>query len=202
MPNKQENKRVALFGGSFNPLHNGHIALAKAVLAHHYADEVWLLVSPQNPLKQIADLAPEQVRFDIVQKAISEETNIKASNIEFSLPRPSFTWNTLQALKEKYPNILFSLLIGADNWSVFSKWKNHELIVQNHQLLIYPRDNDNIDKSKLPYNAKIVNAPLLPISSTLIRERLIKGESIAAFVPQSVEVHISDYYHYFLTNAQ
>lgn len=98
-------KRVALFGGSFNPIHNGHVALAQAVLDAHLADEVWLMVSPQNPLKQQADLRPENVRLSIAQQALQKHENIKVSNFEFALPRPSYTWNTLQALSRAYPCI-------------------------------------------------------------------------------------------------
>lgn len=180
------NKRVALFGGSFNPIHNGHIALAESVIAADLADEVWLMVSPQNPLKEQSELRPEQVRLHLAQLALQGIDCIKVSDFEFSLPRPSFTWNTLQALKTKYPHITFTLLIGGDNWSCFDHWAHYKDILSNYSLIVYPREKTEISPNKLPPNVKLLNAPLYPYSSTLIRSLVKSKKSIANMVPKSI----------------
>lgn len=180
-------KRVALFGGSFNPIHNGHVALAQAVLDAHLADEVWLMVSPQNPLKQQADLRPENVRLSIAQQALQKHENIKVSNFEFALPRPSYTWNTLQALSRAYPCITFSLLIGGDNWCCFDKWAHYADILRLYDLIVYPRPNNEINTSSLPPHVSMLQAPLYPYSSTDVRARVKQGKSIHGMVPDVVE---------------
>lgn len=187
-------KRVALFGGSFNPIHNGHVALAQAVLDAHLADEVWLMVSPQNPLKQQAELQPEGVRLSIAQQALLGHEHIKVSNFEFTLPRPSYTWNTLQALGKAYPHITFSLLIGGDNWCCFHKWAHYADILRLYSLIIYPRLDNEIETSSLPPHVSLLHAPLYPYSSTDVRVRVKQGKSIHGMVPEVVEKAIINAY--------
>lgn len=189
-------KRIAIFGGSFNPIHNGHIALAQSVVNQGLANEVWLLVSPQNPLKEQRDLLDEQQRLNLARKALEGETHLKVSDFEFTLPRPSYTWSTLQALSQTYPSYEFLLLVGADNWKVFDKWAHYEDILSRYHLLIYPREGYDIDASSLLANVNLIEAPLFPISSTDIRQMVREGKDIKKYIPIIIEKDIKDLYSY------
>lgn len=178
--------RVAIFGGSFNPIHNGHIALAQTVIAQDLADEVWLMVSPQNPLKAQADLVDENQRFALAQKALVEVEGVSASDFEFQLPRPSYTWKTLEALRYEFPHIEFSLLIGGDNWAVFDRWANGEEILRHHRLIVYPREGSPIDPDSLPSQVQLLEAPLFPFSSTDIRQALRNREDVSSLLPPAI----------------
>ncbi len=168
---------IVLFPGSFNPIHLGHIQLAEYVLTQPNVDEVWFLVSPNNPLKEANTLWDEQFRLQLVQAAIQGKERMRVSDFEFALPRPSYTANTLRALAVAYPDKQFALLIGEDNMQVFDKWREHEWIAANYPIYVYPRENAD-SLSSLSYEGGrgslyILNdAPLCPISSTEIRERL------------------------------
>jgi len=169
--------RFCIFGGSFNPIHNGHIALAQAVLEQCHVDEVWLMVSPQNPLKLgDADLLDDNLRLEMAQKALEGIDGIKACDYEFHLPKPSYTWNTLQHLSADYPDHTFILLLGGDNWAHFQRWRHWQDILWHHDIIVYPRDN----------HPGTINVPLLDISSTDIRRRVRAGESIKGLVPDSI----------------
>lgn len=132
-------KIIGIYGGSFNPIHYGHIGVAKWVKEHTTLDEVWLMVSPNNPLKDSKILAPEQERFGAVKEAIKDIPGLVASDFEFNLPRPSYMAKTLKELKKTYPAYDFVLIIGADNISTFNKWKDYEYILKNYKILVYPR---------------------------------------------------------------
>ena len=178
--------RIAIFSGSFNPIHNGHLAIAHEVLTQGAADELWFLVSPQNPLKKNIRLFPETDRLEMVKLAIENETGMKASDFEFHLPRPTYTINTLEKLREKYPEHQFKLLIGGDNLIIFHKWVEHKRIIDEFGLIVYPRpDFDTESLPKFP-NTTIITAPLINLSATEIREKLVKGESITGMVPEKV----------------
>ena len=176
-------KRVALFGGSFNPIHNGHIALAKQIISDKLADEVWLLISPQNPLKEESGLMDENIRLDLARKALCNETSIIASDFEFHLPRPSFSWSTLNALSQEYPENDFVLVIGADNWLIFNKWAHYEDIILKYPIIIYPRKGCYIESSKLPKTIHLMDSPLYPFSSTEIRKAC---ETIKKMLPKEI----------------
>ena len=178
--------RTAIFGGSFNPIHRGHIALADFVVQGGWTDEVWLLVSPQNPLKAAAGLFPEQLRLALAQQATENYDRIKVSDFEFHLPRPSFTYKTLAALRESYPDRSFQILIGADNWLCFDRWAHHEELLRDYELLVYPRQGYDIDTTSLPPNVQFVPAPLFPFSSTQLREMLLRGEDLSGILPQEI----------------
>lgn len=178
--------RTAIFGGSFNPIHRGHIALADFVVQGGWTDEVWLLVSPQNPLKAAAGLLPEQLRLALAQQATENYDRIKVSDFEFHLPRPSFTYKTLAALRESYPDRSFQILIGADNWSCFNRWAHHEELLRDYELLVYPRQGYDIHTASLPSNVRFVPAPLFPFSSTQLREMLLRGEDLSGILPQEI----------------
>ncbi|MBR1547745.1 MAG: nicotinate (nicotinamide) nucleotide adenylyltransferase, partial [Prevotella sp.] len=152
--------RIGIFGGSFNPIHAGHIALAQAALNQCSLDEVWLMVSPQNPLKRDWHLLADDQRLLLAQKALEGVHGVKASDYEFRLPKPSYTWNTLQNLSKDYPNHTFQLLIGGDNWAHFERWRHWKDILRHYGIIVYPRD-------QYPGTLRV---PLLPVSSTEIRE--------------------------------
>ena len=178
-------KKVGIFGGSFNPIHTGHIALAQAVQKQCELDEVWLMVSPQNPLKRNdLDLLDDQLRLQIAQKALEGVDGVKACDYEFHLPKPSYTWNTLQHLSKDYPDHTFILLIGGDNWAHFERWRHWKDILWHHDVIVYPRDR---------YQGTI-DVPLLPISSTEIRQRVRAGKSIKGLVPDAIVSFVCEYY--------
>lgn len=179
-------KRIGIFGGSFNPLHLGHLGIAKAVVEQGLADEVWLMVSPQNPLKQSGDLLDEQLRFELAKAAVEDVPHVLATNFEFALPRPSYTYATLEALEAAFPDHHFSLIIGGDNWAVFRKWANWVEILASHEIIVYPRMDSPIEASSLPPMVHLLDAPLFPYSSTEIRHRLAAGEEVSAMLPAAI----------------
>jgi len=179
-------KRIALYGGSFNPIHIGHLALANYLCEWGEVDEVWFLISPQNPLKIIRDLLPEELRLDLVRAAIADYPRFKASDFEFHLPKPSFTYRTLKELKKEYPDFEFILLMGADNWLIINQWRNYKEIIAENRILIYPRLGYSINKSALPSTVRLIDAPVFEFSSSAIREALREGKDLRFFLPPSV----------------
>lgn len=178
--------RTGIFGGSFNPIHIGHLALANYFCEFEGLDELWFLISPQNPLKEQENLWPDEFRLKLVEAAIKECPKFKASDFEFHLPTPSYTINTLEKLKEAYPDRTFELIIGSDNWVHFDKWKESRRIIRENPILIYPRPGHPIDPHTLTNTTKIVNAPLLEISSTFIRRALANNRNITYYLPSGV----------------
>lgn len=179
-------QRIGIFGGSFNPIHEGHLAVAQSIIAAHQVDEVWLMISPQNPLKQASELAPEALRFAMAQRAVQNIPHLRVSDFEWQLPRPSFTWRTMEALRSSYPELAFSLIIGADNWHNFSRWAKHEQLLQEYPLWVYPREGYPIDATSLPNGVQLIDAPLFPYSSTDIRERLQQGRCTRGMLPEEI----------------
>lgn len=180
-------KSVGIFGGSFNPIHTGHIALAKSLCEKAGLDEVWFMVSPMNPFKKAAtDLLDDQLRLEMVKKALEGEPQLQACDYEFHLPKPSYTWHTLQAISQDFSDIRFTLLIGGDNWAAFDKWYHHDDILAHYPIVVYPRKDSDI--GEVPEGVIIVETPLLNISSTEIRHHIAKGESIHGMVPESIEL--------------
>lgn len=179
-------KSVGIFGGSFNPIHTGHIALAKSLCEKAGLDEVWFMVSPMNPFKKAAtDLLDDQLRLEMVKKALEGEPQLQCCDYEFHLPKPSYTWHTLQAISQDFSDIRFTLLIGGDNWAAFDKWYHHDDILAHYPIVVYPRKDSDI--GEVPEGVTIVETPLLNISSTEIRHHIAKGESIHGMVPESIE---------------
>lgn len=172
--------KTGIFGGSFNPIHNGHIALAQAVRRQCQLDEVWLMVSPQNPLKQDQQLLADDKRLLLATKALEGVEGVRVSDYEMHLPRPSYTWNTLQHLSADYPDRTFVLLIGGDNWAYFQRWRHWKDILRHYDVIVYPRDQ---------YPGTI-DVPLLDVSSTEIRRRVKAGEDISPLVPASIEASV------------
>lgn len=185
--------RIGLFGGSFNPIHYGHIRLARQLLALAALDEVWFVVSPQNPLKQQTDLLDDDLRLQMVEMALQREKGLRASDIEFRLPRPSYTWNTLQTLREEHPDDEFTLLIGGDNWERFPLWYRADDIVRDFNIVVYPRTGSDIDEQQLPPTVRIVRTRRINISSTMIRQRIALGQTLSRLVPKAVADFIEQY---------
>ena len=164
--------RTGIFGGSFNPIHNGHISLARQLKEREGLDEVWLMVSPQNPLKQSSDLLDDEARLEMARKALEGVEGIIASDYEMHLPRPSYTWNTLQALSRDYPEREFVLMIGGDNWDHFDRWYRSDDIKANYEIVVYTRTPGD--------------AGFIDISSTDVRQRIRQHRSIRKLVPPAV----------------
>jgi len=185
--------KIALFFGSFNPIHNGHIHIANHIINNGICNEVWFVVSPLNPMKKNSSLLDDSVRLQLTRKAINSVNNFKICDIEFSLPKPSYTYNTLNILKNKYKEHDFHLIIGGDNFDIFHKWKNHEEIINKFKLIIYPRKYSSIQSSSLP-NVIFLDASLKNISSTEIRENIKKDKSIYSLVPDCIVDDVIKYY--------
>ena len=163
----------------------GHIALAQAVLERCGLDEVWLMVSPQNPLKQNdSDLLDDELRLEMAQKALEGVEGVKACDYEFHLPKPSYTWNTLQHLSKDYPDCSFTLLIGGDNWAHFERWRHWKDILREYGVIVYPRDQ----------YLGTIDVPLLPVSSTEIRQKVRNNEDISGMVPENIVPLVEKYY--------
>lgn len=179
-------KKVGIFGGSFNPIHIGHLALANYLCEFSHLDEVWFMVSPQNPLKRNDKLWDDELRLELARLATEDYPKFKVCDIEFQLPRPSYTIHTLNALKEAYPGHEFTLLIGADNWKLFPHWKASDEIIAHHKVLVYPRPGYEIDENELPPSVSLVHTPLLEVSSTFIRESIEAQKDVRYFLHPKV----------------
>ena len=186
--------RIGIYGGSFNPIHNGHTHLAQALVEQGIVDELWLLVSPLNPLKQdvSTDIAEYGHRLNMASLATQSIKGVKVSDFERHLPIPSYTINTLHALSEAYPQHTFSLVIGADNWERFPRWYHSEEIISTYNIYIYRRPDCHIDETSLPPTVMLVDTPLYDISSTKIREAVRRNESLTAYVDYRVGQYIKE----------
>lgn len=192
---------IGLYFGSFNPIHNGHLIIANFTVQNTDLDEVWLVVSPQNPFKKSAVLLNEQHRLSLVKIALEGEIKIKASNVEFKLPKPSYTSNTLVYLKEKYPKNTFSIIMGSDGFQNIDKWHNASYILKNHKIFIYKRPGFEINNS-FGADISILDSPQIEISSSFIRKQISLKKSIRFYVPDSVkeEIEREGYYASSLEN--
>lgn len=182
-------KKTGLFFGSFNPIHIGHLILANYILENTDMEELWFVVSPQNPFKNKKSLLNDHNRLDMVQLAVRNYPNMRASNIEFSLPVPSYTVDTLTYLKEKYPDHSFALIMGEDNLNSLHKWKNSEQLVSNHQIIVYPRlFSEAKEDHPLSKHAHIsvISAPVIELSATEIRNMIRKGKNVRPMLPPEV----------------
>jgi nicotinate-nucleotide adenylyltransferase len=188
--------RIGLFFGSFNPIHIGHLALANYMQTFTDLDEVWLVVSPHNPLKDKQKLLDQNQRLHMVNLAIEEHPKIKSSNIEFQLPQPSYTIHTLTYLKEKYPQYQFCLIMGSDNLSTFNKWKNFEEILKRYELYIYPRPDYKGSEFDSHPKVKFTQAPLMEISSTFIRNACKEKKDIRFFLHPKVWEYMDEMHFY------
>ena len=179
--------KIGLFFGSFNPIHNGHLVIASTMLNETNLDKVWFVVSPQNPFKSTKSLLHEFDRLDMVRAAIEGDDRLEASDIEFQMPKPSYTVDTLTYLKDKYPSYEFVLIMGEDNLTHFHKWKNYEQIISNFEVFTYPRPNNPTTVFHDHEKVTITAAALMDISSTYIRNCIAANKSIDYLVPQKVK---------------
>lgn len=181
---------TVIFGGSFNPIHRGHLSLACEVCRHGLANEVWFMVSPRNPHKAECDILHEAHRLRMVELATEGHERFRACDFEFSLPRPSYTATTLEELRKAFPEREFVLLIGADNWNNFHKWHKWEEIIARYRIIVYPRGEGCVPY--LPDRVMWLNAPLCDVSSTQVRAMAAKGEDISPLVPPAVYRYIKE----------
>jgi nicotinate-nucleotide adenylyltransferase len=178
--------QTGLFFGSFNPIHVGHMVIANYMLEFTHLEKLWFVITPHNPKKDKASLLPDHQRLRLVREAIGDNTRMKASDIEFNLPQPNYTINTLTYLQEKFPNHVFSLILGSDNLDTFHKWRNWELILERHKLLVYPRAGNTQPELKSHPNVMMVDAPIIEISSSFIREAIRDKKDVRYFLPEGV----------------
>ena len=186
-------KKIGLYFGSFNPIHLGHLIITDYFVHAGIFDEVRLVVSPHNPLKDIEDLAPEEDRAAMCNLAVSGLKNVSVSTIEFELPKPSYTITTLQALQEKETDSQFSLIIGEDSLVHFERWKDYDKILSDYEVFVFPRviaEADRMNVRSKNYPVKLVNAPLIEISSTFIRSRIKESGEVRYFVPEDVRKYL------------
>ena len=180
---------IGLYFGSFNPIHIGHLIIANHVLNETPINKIWFIVSPQNPFKESKTLLNEFDRLHLVRLATQDDNRIKCSDIEFNLPKPSYTSNTLTFLSEKYPEHQFSLIMGSDSYQNLDKWKNYETIINNYPLYVYKREGYEIKKT-FDKEALTLNAPIIQISASQIREHIKSAKSIRYLVPEIVREEI------------
>lgn len=182
--------KIGLFFGSFNPIHTGHLFIANHIAHYTNLDEVWLVVSPQNPFKKKADLLSEYDRLHLVNIAIEGNEKLRACDIEFSLPKPSYTIDTLVYLKEKYPNHEFSLIMGGDNLPTLHKWKSADVLMKDYTIYVYNRPGTDLMNTDYVNNIKILETPQILLSASYIREQLKNNKPITYLVPKEVERYI------------
>jgi len=187
--------KVGLYFGSFNPIHIGHLAIANYMVEYSDMDKLWFVVSPQNPFKEKRSLLAEHHRLSLVEIAIEDDLRFKASNIEFHLPQPSYTIDTLVYLEEKYPDITFVLIMGEDNLKGLHKWKNYERILEKYPIYVYPRDYKTIGKKEYD-NITVVDAPLMEVSSSFIRKAIKVKKDVSYFMHFKVAEYIKEMHFY------
>lgn len=185
---------VGLYFGSFNPVHIGHLIIANHMVLHSDLDEIWFVVSPHNPHKKKSSLLADIHRLRLVELAVESYDHLKASNIEFKLPQPSYTSNTLAHIQEKYPDNQFSLIMGEDNLNSFHKWKNYEFILEQHQIYVYPRIADGTALPELLNHSHVhkIDAPIVEIAATYIRKSIEKQLDVRPLLPSEVWQYIDE----------
>ena len=182
--------KIGIYSGSFNPIHRGHTALAAYLLRHAGVDEVWLVVSPHNPLKAAETLLSDRDRLQMARLAAEDCPQLVVSDVEFSLPKPSYTVQTLAYLSEKYPEHDFTLMIGADNLAVFDKWKEYSALLRSYRIVVYPRRGFDVDSEAYPQVEYLAGAPLFDVSSTEIRAKIRAGSDVSAFLAPQVHRYL------------
>ena len=184
--------KIGLYFGTFNPIHVGHLIIANHMAEHSDLDQVWMVVTPHNPLKKKSTLLDDYHRLQMVFLATEDFPKIKPSDIEFKLPQPNYTVNTLVKLEEKYPNYEFSLIMGEDNLKSLHKWKNYEVILERHDIYVYPRISSEEENLEFKNHQKIhlIDAPVVEISATFIRDNIKKGKNIQPLLPAKVWEYI------------
>ncbi|MBO4772503.1 MAG: nicotinate-nucleotide adenylyltransferase [Bacteroidales bacterium] len=183
---------TGLYFGSFNPIHNGHLMLANYLVENSGLDALWFVISPQNPFKTKESLLPDYQRLELVNRAIEGYKKFSACDIEFSMPKPSYTIDTLTYLGEKYPKREFALIMGTDNLDRLDRWKNYEQIINNHKIIVFPRNGSDGGALRSHPNVKIVDTPIIEVSSTFIRESIRQGKDVRFFMPEKVFEYVDE----------
>lgn len=182
-----QKQHIGIFSGSFNPIHAGHLILANYLCEFTGLDEVWFVVTPHNPLKGGVDLLDDDMRLEMTRLALEEFDHMTVSDVEFHMPRPSYTIDTLTRLVNEYPDKNFTLIIGGDNWNQFYRWKEYERLMSSYPILIYPRLGEEVViPEQFHASVRLVQAPIVEISSTFIRESIRNGKNMRAFLPPKV----------------
>lgn len=181
---------IGLYFGSFNPIHTGHLIIAEYVVAHTAMQQVWLVVSPQNPFKPSSSLLNEYDRLYLVNVAIEDNEHIMSCDVEFRLPKPSYTIDTLTYLSEKYPQHQFTVIMGSDSFQNIAKWKNSEVLLKHYNIIVYQRPNSIIDEHQVPKNVQVLHAPMIDISATHIRKEIKAQHSVRYLITEPVRKEI------------
>lgn len=186
--------KIGLYFGSFNPIHIGHLVIANHLAEYSDLNEIWFVVTPHNPFKNKSSLLDNYQRLEMVYRATKDYKKLKASDIEFGLPQPNYTVNTLAYLQEKHPNYAFSLIMGEDNLDGFHKWKNYDVILENHDIYVYPRLSDKKVTAQFDGHKKIhhINAPIMQLSSTSIRKAIKEGKNVKPLLPEHVWEYLDE----------
>lgn len=186
--------KIGLYFGTFNPIHIGHLTIANHLAEHSDLDKIWFVVTPHSPFKKKSSLLDNRQRFEMVYRATKDYDKLEPSDIEFDLPQPNYTINTLTYLQEKYPKYEFSLIMGEDNLKSFHKWKNFELILEHHDIYVYPRISEGKIETQFENHSKIhkVNAPIMELSSTFIRASIKDGKNVRPMLPENVWEYLDE----------
>jgi nicotinate-nucleotide adenylyltransferase len=186
--------KIGLYFGTFNPIHIGHLIIANHMAEYSNLDQIWFVVTPQSPFKVKATMLANHDRLELVYRATENYDKLRPSDIEFGLPQPNYTINTLTYLQEKYPKYEFSLIMGEDNLKSLHKWKNYELILSNHHLYVYPRISEGVIETQFDEHPKIhrVSAPIMELSSTFIRKSIKKGKNVRPMLPEHVWEYVDE----------
>jgi nicotinate-nucleotide adenylyltransferase len=186
--------KIGLYFGTFNPIHVGHLTIANHMAEYSDLDQVWFVVTPHNPFKKKSSLLDNNHRFQMVDRAVEDYPKLSVSDIEFKLPQPNYTINTLTHLEEKYPDYEFALIMGEDNLKSFHKWKNYELILERYHIYVYPRISDGTIETQFDNHSKIhkVDAPIMELSSTFIRKAIKDGKNIRPMLPEHVWSYLDE----------
>lgn len=188
--------KIGLYFGSFNPIHIGHMAIANYMVEYTDIDQLWFVVSPQNPLKKKESLLNDQYRLDMVELAIGNDSRFEICDIEFRMPQPSYTIDTLTYLDEKHPSYDFAILMGSDGLPTFHKWKNAEELIKKYKRYVYPRHTENEAQLKLHENIELVGAPQIEVSASFVRRAIQEGKDVRHFLPPKVFEFIEKYGFY------
>lgn len=192
---KYQKTKIGLFFGSFNPIHNGHMIIANYILEYSDLDQIFFVISPHNPLKEKANLLEDYHRLAMVKEAIGDTNKYRACDIEFKMPKPSYTIDTLSYLSEQYPDKIFTLIMGSDNLQTFHKWKNYKQILKSYGIIVYPRPGYVYD-GKFKGDIRLINAPLMEISSTFIRDAVKEKKDIRFFMPEASWKYLKEMHFY------